>query len=457
MGQKHKIAIVGAGLCGTMMALFLAKREHEVHVYERRPDMRGRRIDLGRSINLALSERGASALNELGLLERVLKSSVPMRERAIHSVDGKVVHQAFGRNSKEHLYAVERHVLNNDLLDATKDWPDNIHVHFNQRLSDINLGDPKQTYLAFFDQDKPETYERPFDYVVAADGVRSTVRKLLEERRRGEFEFKCEEMPYGYKELLIPAEKAGGMDWEFLHLWPRGQFFLLGNPNCDGSISCTLFLPREGETSFSQLQDRDGAIAVLPAVFPRRLRSTLRHSGRLLRAPDRCVALGQGRPLAGRGQAAPAGRRRARHLALLRPGDEQRLRGLLHPQSMPDGGRRPHRRRPSAPSSGRGRPTPNAIANMAMQNYREIQHHIANPHFLLRKRVEQELMTRYPDEYVSMHVLVMFTREPYAFVEACGALQGSLLETICSPIKSEDQIDWATVRPLIDNDIRETY
>ena len=88
MSKKEKIIIVGAGLCGSLLALRMAQRGHQVVVYEKRGDMRLEEVDAGRSINLALSARGLMALDRVGLRKTISQSCIPMNGRMIHPLNG---------------------------------------------------------------------------------------------------------------------------------------------------------------------------------------------------------------------------------------------------------------------------------------------------------------------------------------------------------------------------------
>ncbi len=257
-----QMAIVGAGLAGVLLAISLARRGYRVDVYERRPETRGGRVDVGRSINLALSARGAHALSRVGLLERVLAKSVPMRARAIHAVGGDIVYQPFGRTDSEYLASVDRHTLNVDLLDATQDYPE-ITLHFDQRLTGIDFS---TMTLTFFDQAAQTAHERACESLVATDGAFSAARKIMIEN--GMAQFVQDELAYGYKELPIDAALGRDLALEVLHLWPRRSLSMIANPNPDHSFGCTLFMPHEGETSFAQLKTPEDVERLFQRYFP---------------------------------------------------------------------------------------------------------------------------------------------------------------------------------------------
>lgn len=433
------VAISGAGLAGTLLAIMLAKRGYHVDIYERRPDPRGARIDFGRSINLALSARGSYALAQVGLLEQVLERSVPMRARAIHSVAGDIAYQAFGRTADEHLYAIERHTLNAVLLDAAAEYS-SIRVDFEQRLTGIDF-DSMQ--LTFQDQRLQFGHQRVCDRLVVTEGAFSSARKSMVEA--GLAKFTLDELAHGYKELLIDVDHARDLRFESLHLWPRRSFMMIANPNPDHSLSCTLFMPHTGaEASFSALKTPEAVEHLFLTHFPD-VRERIPALGEdFFARPTGRLPTVEGGPwhVAGKmlllGDAAHAivpffaqGMNCAFEDctlfvdALERAGDdwEQAIPTFFYAR----------------------KPNTDAIADMAMQNYHEIQNAIADPRFLLRKHVEQELMRRHPEMYTSMHILVMFSCVPYAFAKACGSLQSALLDQICEDLASVDQIRWPAV------------
>jgi kynurenine 3-monooxygenase len=433
------VTISGAGLAGTLLAIALAQRGYRVELYEQRPDPRAARIDFGRSINLALSARGAHGLSMAGLLPRVLPSAVPMRERSIHSVRGDVAYQPFGRHPEEYLLSVERHGLNAILLDAADEVP-NIHVHFGQRVSDIDLAASTMTVV---DRATQASRAVPFQTLIATDGAFSAARKVLVDR--GVARFDLDELAYGYKELPIRVEQARGMRFESLHLWPRRSFSMIANPNPDGSFGCTLFMPHDaGEPSFAQMKTPADVERLFETHFDdarQRMPSLVedffaRPTGRLptVRGGPWFV---DGKVLL-LGDAAHAlvpffaqGMNSAFEDCTVLLGCVDRCAGRWADVF--------------ATFFEARKANTDAIADMAMQNYREIQDHIADERFLLRKHIEHELMRRYPGSYTSMHVLVMFTRVPYAFAHACGALQGRLLDEICAGATRAEDIRWPDV------------
>jgi len=445
-----RITIAGAGLAGTLLAIALARRGYEVDLHDRRPDPRRARVDGGRSINLALSARGSHALSQVGLLDRVLARAVPMRARAIHAVTGDVAYQAFGRTETEYLSAVERHTLNVVLLDAADEHP-NIRTHFGSRVVNVDF---ETSTLSILHPGSGPIEEEKYERLIGADGTFSGVRSAMVERGLARFELG--ELEYGYKEFPITTENARSMRLECLHIWPRRSFVMIANPNPDASFSCTLFLPHEGEDSFASLRTPAEVEAFFQKFFPDALE----------RMPDLAThyfSVQDSETLAGH-KPRPTGTLPTVQGGPWHVGDKVLLLGdaahALVPffaQGMNSAfedctvlleclDRFGERWDAVVPAFHEARRVDtDAIADMAMQNYREIQDFIADDRFLLRKRIEQEIMRRFPDLYTSMHVLVMFTRAPYAFAKKCGELQATLLDDICRDVARIEDVDWESV------------
>src|SRR6186713_2599788 len=109
-GMQH-IAIVGAGLVGSLLSIYLKKRGYAVTVFERRGDMRRKGAEAGRSINLALSNRGIRALEEVGLADDLKKVAIPMHGRMMHDKQGKLNSFAYGKEG-QFINSVSRSGLN---------------------------------------------------------------------------------------------------------------------------------------------------------------------------------------------------------------------------------------------------------------------------------------------------------------------------------------------------------
>ncbi|SEG91125.1 kynurenine 3-monooxygenase [Nonomuraea solani] len=230
-----EVTIVGAGLVGCLLACFLARRNHHVTLYERRPDPRQEGADRGRSINLAISERGIDALRRLGLDGKVLDAAIPMPGRMMHAPDGALTFQPYSADRSHAINSIGRADLNRELLDAATALP-GVEVRFGHRLTGLD----ERTGRLEFEHGKTETAR----VVIGADGAYSAVRARLQQLPG--VSFRQDYLDYGYKELTIPARNgAFAMDPGALHIWPRGRSMMIALPNPDRSFTCTLFWPHE--------------------------------------------------------------------------------------------------------------------------------------------------------------------------------------------------------------------
>jgi kynurenine 3-monooxygenase len=259
-----RFTVIGAGLGGALMAIYLGRAGHEVEVYERRADPRRAQRQEVRSINLAISTRGLEALAKVGLAGPVLDMAVPMRGRMVHSPTGKCAFQPYGADAHQAINSVSRAGLNMLLLDAAEQLP-SVRVKFAQRLTGIDL---EAGVLALEDESTGEVREVSGGVIVGADGAFSAVRGQL--RRLDRFDFRQSYLQHGYKELTIPATSDAGFRLEkhALHIWPRGGYMMIALPNRDGSFTCTLFWPFEGPNSFDVLKTDADVQRFFAAQFP---------------------------------------------------------------------------------------------------------------------------------------------------------------------------------------------
>jgi kynurenine 3-monooxygenase len=262
--EKPDFTIVGAGLAGALMACYLGRAGRRVDVYERRPDPRSHGQDRGRSINLALSVRGIQALREVGLAEEVLKDAIPMRGRMIHSPSGALAFQPYGKDDSESINSVSRAGLNLTLVNAAARF-EPVRLFFDRRCTDV---DPASGTLELQDSTAGATEHVEAQSVIAADGAYSAVRARLQKRER--FDYSQDYQGHGYKELTIPAADGGGfrMEKHALHIWPRQSFMMIALPNLDGSFTCTLFWPYEGQSSFAAVRTEADLFRFFERHFP---------------------------------------------------------------------------------------------------------------------------------------------------------------------------------------------
>ncbi len=408
-GSTAPVAVAGAGLAGSLAAIYLARRGLDVTVYERRPDMRTAQIAAGRSINLALSVRGLTALAGVGLDQDVLAMAIPMRGRMMHAVDGTLRFQPYGRD-EEAIYSVSRRELNVMLMDRAE--ASGVRFQFNTRVRDVDVRDGTLTLQT---EGATETTRQPSQFVIGADGAFSQIRQRMQ--RRGRFNFSQAWLAHGYKELTIPPAEDGSfrLEPEALHIWPRRDFMLIALPNPDRSFTCTLFLAHEGaQDSFEALSTPEAVTAFFNAEFadavphlealtdtffanPTGNLVTIRcspynHGERALLIGDAAHAIV---PFYGQGMNAAFE-------------DCTVLEGLMDTHGIDDIGRVFHA------FSDQRAPDADAIAELAVYNFEVMRALVADEKFLQRKALEHILEEEFGDTYRSLYGMVTFSNIPYA-------------------------------------------
>ena len=258
-----KLAIAGAGLAGSLLALLLARRGHAVDVYDWRADPRRSGFAGGRSINLALAERGMQALRLAGLEREVLDQAVMMRGRMVHALDGGTNLLRYGRDDSEVIWSVHRGRLNLTCIEAAERA--GAKLHFGQRLDDVDF-DARR--LALKDEADGTVRHAAFSYLLGADGAGSAVRRAM--AARVDLDERFEPLGHGYKELEVPPGANGRwlLEPNALHIWPRGGYMCIALPNAERTFTVTLFLPNEGDPSFATVSTPAEAAALFARDFP---------------------------------------------------------------------------------------------------------------------------------------------------------------------------------------------
>jgi kynurenine 3-monooxygenase len=440
--NTRNAVVIGAGPTGATLAILLARRGYRVAVFEKRPDIRRHAVQGGRSINLALMARGVRALEHIGVLPDVTACAVPIRGRAIHTPGGKIVTQPLGRTSSEHVWAVDRNALNAALLDRAESLP-NVRLHFDCQLRDVALAtnDVRVLHEA---QHREEVVHA--DVILGADGVSSMVRECMV--RAGSATFTADRISHGYKELTLPATFTGDYAPESFHSWPRESFMIFGNPNPDGTMTLTLFLPNTGRISFSSLNRQDLVEGFIADSFADLVPATSALVADYFKNPTGVLGTVKGGPWHHRDKILLVGDAAHAIVPFFGQGMNASLEDCVVLDELLD-------RHADDWSKVMGdfyerrRPNTDAVADLAMYNYEEIQARVNDAAFRFRREVEFELMRRYPSTYLSMHVLVMFKHVPYRFARDCLALQNELLPKICAGADTLQSVDWQQIEQLI--------
>lgn len=438
------VVLAGAGLAGSLLGVFLARRGCRVALYERRPDMRRETISAGRSINLALSERGIRALRSVGLLDSIMQIAIPMKGRMMHDKKGNLSYQAYGKNDHEVIYSVSRGTLNARLMDLAE-AETGVSIRFHSRCTGMNL-DTRE--VDFVDEKTGKTFTVPAETVIGTDGAASALR--LELMKAGRFNFSQEYLEHGYKELTIPPDANGNfrMEKNALHIWPRGSFMMIALPNPDGSFTCTLFFPYAGENGFDALNTPEKVLAFFDTEFPDAvpLMPTLvedfMHNPTGSLATVRCAPWHWKDALALLGDAAHA------VVPFFGQGMNCSFEDcVILDECMEQYGT--DWKAVFAAYSASRKTNADAIADMALENFIEMRDKVADARFLLRKAVEHVLEEQFPEQFIGRYAMVSFTNIPYREAFNRGLAQDKILDELCRNISRPEEVDLELARKLL--------
>ncbi len=401
--MKKDTIIIGAGLVGSLLSIYLSKRGYKVKVYERRGDMRKEKVIAGRSINLALSDRGIKALEEVGIMEEIKKIAIPMHGRYIHNSDGSTSYQPYG-NEGQFINSVSRGELNKMLMDLAE--VNGAEIFFNQKCETV---DWKKNELTLQETSNFQLSTFNFQLLFGSDGAYSAAR-LTHQLQHDRFQYQQYFIDFGYKELNIPPGKDGGflMEKNALHIWPRGNYMLIALPNTDGSFTCTLFFPFEGEPSFDSLNSKEkvkeffnntfaDAVPLMPTLeddfFNNPTSSLVTVKCFPWIREDKFALIGDAAhaivPFFGQGM--NCGFEDCRVLnSLIDKYDENWEIILQEYQQLrkPDG---------------------DAIAELALNNFIEMRDKVADPKFLLQKKIESAFSKKFPEKWTPAYAQVTFS------------------------------------------------
>ena len=441
--RSQRVTVAGAGLVGSLLAMYLARRGFQVDILERRPDMRREAIDAGRSINLAISTRGLHALRQVGLEEEALRHAIPMRGRMIHPVSGELAFQAYGKDESQHINSLSRAWLNKFLM-THAEGTGRVRIEFKQRVQHVDL---EKGTLSVLDEASGTARELRTSVVFGTDGAGSAVRHALE--RLPGHAMGQEQLGHGYKELTIPAGPGGAfrMEKHALHIWPRGSYMLIALPNEDGSFTCTLFLPFHGPVSFESLDSPERVKAFFEQQFPDvvPLIPDLVHD--FFHHPTGTMVTVKSAPWHVDGKVALLGD--AAHAIVPFFGQGMNC-GFEDCVALDDCLGRHARWADAFEEFFRLRKTnADAIADMAVENFVEMRDKTADARFLLEKAVEKVLLNAFPGEFLSRYTLVSFSRVPYRLAYEVGAIAGGIVAELCEGITRVGDVDLERARTLI--------
>ncbi len=432
---KRDVNILGAGLCGSLLSIMIARHGYPVTIREMRPDPRSSQQAAGRSINLALSARGIRGLKHAGVFADVEPLLMPMRGRMIHETDGRKELLAYGLRENELIYSVSRAELNRILIEKAVDGF-GVRILFEHA---VDAFDPAAGEVVM--KSAGERYSLPARALIAADGAGSVIRRGYEHDSRIAPTESL--LPHSYKELTIPPTPDGGfeMEQDALHIWPRSDFMLIALPNPGGDFTLTLFMPNEGDSSFAALDSKPKVAAffdehfsdVVPLI-PNLVNSYLTNPVGILGTvrcrhwhdEDKVLLIGD-----------------AAHAIVPFHGQGMNLAFedcVLFDELLARG--EPNWAELYAEFEALQLVNANAIADMALDNYVEMRDTVRDPKFALRKELSFELERRMPDRFIPQYSMVMFHDEiPYAVAQRRGRIQADLLAELIREVESLADID----------------
>ncbi len=419
---KKNIAIIGSGLVGSLLAIFLKKRGHEVTVFDRRQDVRTVEFS-GRSINLAMSNRGWHALEKVGIEQEIRKLALPLDKRAMHVNDKPLYYQKYGKEG-EAIYSISRGILNRRMIDLAEEA--GAIFKFEEKVWDIDLPEAK---IYTGESEKGEWQEYNFDHVFGADGAFSRVRHKMQ--RQSRFDYSQEFIDVGYKELTIPANPDGShkLDNASFHIWPRGEFMLIAMPNLNGSFTSTLFLPFEGEVSFENIKTEKQAEDFFSTWFPDIKDSISNLKRDFFNHPTSAMVTIKCYPWTYWDKVALIGD--AAHAIV--PFYGQGMNAGFEDISVLDDLMEAHGdnwEKIFDEYQTLRKPNGDAIAELSYRNFIEMSNKTASPEFLLRKKIEKNFAEKYPDKWIPLYSRVTFSDKPYADALAIGDKQRGIMDEV---------------------------
>lgn len=409
MSKKDKIVIIGAGLCGSLLALRLAQRGYSVEVFESRPDLRSTDISAGRSINLALSDRGFKALRLAGVEEKAREVCIPMYGRLVHDTEGNTFASNYSGREGVYINSISRGDLNGILLTEAETHK-NVNIHFNKKCTSIDI---EHSIAHFKDYKTDEEFSIDAEIIFGTDGAGSILRKGYYLERKFLFSYSQNYLTHGYKELEIPADAEGNhqISKGHLHIWPRGDYMLIALPNLDGSFTVTLFLSYDdGEYNFNNLTTEEKITEFFETQFPDALKLIPNIKDEFLNNPTGPLGTVKCSPWSYKNNTLLMGD--AAHAIV--PFYGQGMNASFEDVTVFDAVLDRHEgswETVFKTFEKERKQDTDAIADLAIDNYYEMRDHVANPLFKQKRVIEMDLESNFPTDYSSKYSLVTFNED----------------------------------------------
>ncbi|NRD20906.1 FAD-dependent monooxygenase [Winogradskyella eckloniae] len=409
MSNKQNILIIGAGLCGSLLALRLGQRGYNVTVYEMRPDLRTTDISAGRSINLAFSDRGNKAMKLVGIEDKVKELCIPMHGRMLHDKEGNTFMSNYSGRDYEYINSISRGELNGLLLTEAEKH-DNVTIHFNKKCKSVDF---EKTTALFQDYNTKDEFIEDADCIIATDGAGSALRKSYYLGKKFLFSFSQEYLSHGYKELsFLPTETGDYKTFKnALHIWPRSSFMLIALPNLDGSFTVTLFLSyNEGTYNFNNLTTPEAVTEFFQNEFPDALAIMPNLVDDFFENPTASLGTVKCSPWHYKGNTLLMGDSAHAIVPFYGQGMNASFEDVVEFDKVLDQNLDNWEAIFETYEKNRKKDT-DAIADLAIDNFHEMKGHVANPIFQEKRKIEMALEKEFPNQYSSKYSLVTFNEK----------------------------------------------
>lgn len=445
LDTNRKVIIAGGGLVGSLQALLMGKKGFKVEVLESRVDMRLENISAGKSINLALANRGIVPLEKAGVMGIVKDIIIPMKGRMIHEVGAPENFQSYGQRPEEVVYSVSRGDLNK-LLMTEAEKTGNVSFRFSHEVKSADL---ENKVITIKNGDKEFT--QSYDLLIGTDGAGSPVRKSLLAHTKQQDN--VEWLGHSYKELCILPNDDGSfkIDKESLHIWPRSDFMLIALPNPDGSFTVTLFMPTKGPVSFESIDSKEKVRAFFEKEFPDALEIIPDLEDLYMENPTGVLGTVKCYPWIYQD-------------SVMLMGDAAHAIVPFHGQGMNCGfedcgdfidlfdtagsweellSKYQEARKING----------DAIADLAIDNYIVMRDSVRDERFLTKKKMGFELESKFPEKFIPRYSRVMFHHMPYSEAKRLGEVQDGILEELYDHYVAKGEINWQQAEKLIEERI----
>ena len=420
MSADNKI-VIGSGLAGPLLAIYLSQRDHTVDLYEKRDDLRITNISVGKSINLALSHRGIKALKAADVFDQIEPLLIPMKGRMVHLYNGEIEFQPYSIYSHEYINSVSRGALNKILMTRAEE-SGKVQIYFNHSLSEI---DESTNELVFNNGNR----NLISDHIIGADGAGSVIRSYIDMKVPSPSY--SDPLGHDYKELHIAPGRDGNfqLDPNALHIWPREEFMLIALPNMDKSFTCTLFLPVNGSNSFDTLSESESVINFFSEHFGEVLPLLDNFPKIFFKNPTGKLATVYADEWQYNNQYCLTGDAAHAVVPFFGQGMNASFEDcevLMKCLDEAHGNWDTVCEKYSLVRKTDG----HAIAKMAIENYVEMRHLVTRKEFIQQKKISNILWKRFPDRFIPRYNMVSFTSIPYSEVYKRGEIQDQIIRDI---------------------------